>query len=168
MAIFLKEDRIIVDDVPAAGRLLQKGFGKKVGPGGMLELSLIEGLYLLGRGSIEITDGEREISAGDIIKIALEEDFQMKYKVYSDLRERGHIVKTGFKFGAHFRVYERGESLSSHSKYLVHAVPEKEVYSFHEVSRIVRLAHGVKKEILFAVVDEEGDITYYKIERVTP
>ncbi len=168
MSIFLKEDRIIVDDEAAASRLLQKGFGKQGGVGGRLELSLIEGLYLIDRGSIKVMKGKRNVAPDDIIKAATEEDFQLKYKVYADLRERGHIVKTGFKFGAHFRVYGRGESLSGHSKYLVHAVPESDVYSFHEVSRIVRLAHGVKKQILFAVVDDDGDITYYKIERVTP
>lgn len=168
MAIFLKEDRIVVDDEAAASRLLQKGFGKRTDMGGRLELSLIEGLYLVDRGSITVMKGKREVSSADIVKIAAEEDFQLRYKVYADLRERGHVVKTGFKFGAHFRVYGRGESLSGHSKYLVHAVPESAVYSFHDVSRIVRLTHGVKKEILFAVVDDEGDITYYNVKRVTP
>ncbi len=105
MSIFLKEDRIIVDDEKAASRLLQKAFGKKAGNGGRLELSLVEGLYLIDRGSITVTDGEREVTTDDIIKIATEEDFQLKFKVYADLRERGHIVKTGFKFGAHFTVY---------------------------------------------------------------
>jgi tRNA-intron endonuclease len=142
MSAFLKDGRIIIEDKKTASKLQQKSFGKKVGNGGRLELSLVEGLYLVDRGS--------------------------KCKVYADLRERGHIVKTGFKFGAHFRVYGRGESITKHSKYLVHVVPETEVYPFHEVSRIVRLAHGVKKDIIFAVVDDEGDITYYKIERITP
>lgn len=167
MSIFLKDGRIIVEDEDAASRLLQKSFGKK-SKGGRLELSLVEGLYLIERGSITVTDGKHEVTSDDIVKIAAEEDFQLKAKVYADLRERGRIVKTGFKFGAHFRVYGRGESIEEHSKYLVHVVPESEVYSFNEVSRIVRLAHGVKKEILFAVVDDEGDITYYKIERMTP
>jgi tRNA-intron endonuclease len=167
MSTFLKDDRIIVEDGAVASRLLQKSFGKK-NKGGKLELSLVEGLYLIERGSITVTDGKREVSADDIVKIATDEDFQLKCKVYADLRERGRIVKTGFKFGAHFRVYGRGDSIEAHSKYLVHVVTESDVYAFHEVSRIVRLAHGVKKDILFAVVDEEGDITYYKVERVTP
>ena len=167
MSAFIKEDRIIIEDRKVASRLIQKSFGKRAS-GGRLELSLIEGLYLLERGSISVKDKNRDIAPEDIIKIAKEDDFQMRYKVYQDLRERGHIVKTGFKFGAHFRAYGKGDSIEAHSKYLVHVVPESEVYSFHEVSRIVRLAHGVKKDILFAVVDDEGDITYYKIERVTP
>jgi tRNA-intron endonuclease len=168
MSAFLKEDRIIVDDEATASRLLQKSFGKRTGNGERLELSLIEGLHLIERGSITVTDGKNEVTADDIIKLAKEEDFQLKCKVYADLRERGHIVKTGFKFGAHFRVYGRGDSIEAHSKYLIHVVPENEIYSFQEVSRIVRLAHGVKKDIIFAVVDDEGDITYYKIERITP
>jgi tRNA-intron endonuclease len=166
MGAFLIEDRIIIDDEAMATKLHQKGFGKMVED--KLELSLLEGLFLLERGTIKILENEREVTAGDILKRADEKEFMLRYKVYKDLRKRGYIAKTGFKFGAHFRVYERGEFLTEHSKFLVHAVPEDYVFSFPEASRAVRLAQGVKKVIIFAVVDDEGDITYYKLERITP
>lgn len=37
----------------------------------------------------------------------VEERLCLKYLVYKDLRTRGYIVKTGLKYGADFRLYER-------------------------------------------------------------
>ncbi len=37
-----------------------------------------------------------------------------------------------------------------------------------DFSSYVRVAHGVNKNLMLAVVDEEGDITYYNVEWVRP
>ncbi|RLG36170.1 MAG: tRNA-intron lyase, partial [Candidatus Alkanophagales archaeon] len=66
-------------------------------------------------------------------------------------RERRLIVKTGFKFGSHFRVYERMEQ--PHSKYLVHVVPREHIFVKPELSRAVRLAQSVRKQMVFAYED---------------
>lgn len=165
MGTFLAEDRIIVDDEPTITRLEQKGYGKRIDK--KLELSLIEGLFLLERKTIKL--GNRKAAdLKDLLSREKRKDFLRRYRVYQDLRERGYVVKTGFKYGAHFRVYERGEYATEHSKFLVYVVPENYTFSFPEVSRAVRLAHGVKKTMIFAAVDDEGDITYYTVERITP
>ncbi len=166
MGAILAEDKVLIDDEPTVTRLHQKGFGKRIQ--GKLELSLLEALFLLERDSIKVLKKGRKCLPKDILGRVDEEEFLLRYGVYKDLRERGYIVKTGFKFGAHFRVYERGDSLGEHSRYLVHAVKENSILAFPELSRAVRLAHGVKKTIIFAVVDDEGDTTYYSVERITP
>jgi len=51
---------------------------------------------------------------------------------------------------------------------LVHAVPESARLSSTDMARAVRLAHSVKKSILFAIVDDEGDVTYYSMSRERP
>jgi tRNA-intron endonuclease, archaea type len=161
MDAILIDDRIIVEDKKAISRLVQRGFGKVREK--KLELSLVEGLFLVENGTLEVNGDIKEITGR-----MDDEEFQIKYRVYKDLRERGYVLKTGFKFGAHFRVYEKGKSLDGHSKYLVHAVTENHAMSFIEVSRAVRLAQGVKKQMMFAVVDDDGDITYYLVDRITP
>lgn len=96
-------------------------------------------------------------------------ELMLKYAVYADLRSRGYIVKTGLKFGAHFRVYDRGEKPGeTHSKYIVHAIPEGCKFTPAELARAVRLAHSVRKSMLFAVVDDEGDVTYYSLTHERP
>ena len=76
------------------------------------------------------------------------------------------MVKTGLKYGAHFRVYERGDRPGSgHSPYLVHAISENSEITPPDLARAVRLAQSVRKKMVYAVVDDEGDITYYSLER---
>ena len=88
-----------------------------------------------------------------------------RLRAYEDLTARGVISKTGFKYGAHFRAYE-GDPEVHHAKYLVHVVPKGHRGAWPEISRAVRLAHGVKKQILFG---EVGDgVRYVKLERVRP
>ncbi len=85
------------------------------------------------------------------------------------------MVRSGLKYGTHFRVYERGvrpkkgvRAPWEHAKYLVHAISEGQTYAVPELARFVRLAHSVKKKLWLAIVDGEGDVTYYQIIRVTP
>ena len=81
-------------------------------------------------------------------------------------RKRGYVVKSGFKFGAHFRVYDRGQVPGKdHSNFLVHGISEGKTFSFPEVSRAVRLAHSVRKRFIYAIVDDDGSLTYYKLLR---
>ena len=101
--------------------------------------------------------------------------FHPQFIVFRDLRERGYLVKTGYKFGAHFRLYERGVKLKrgpkaphEHTKAIVHCVPEESAFSLPEMSRAVRLAHNIRATMWWAVVDKEGDVTYYQINRVLP
>ncbi|MFB6075530.1 MAG: tRNA-intron lyase [Candidatus Aenigmatarchaeota archaeon] len=143
-----------------------------------LVLSLCEALHLLERKKLIIVDKDgNELNKDDFYRKACEADdeFPQKYTVYKDLRERGFLVRTGFKFGTHFRVYSRGVELKrgpkapkEHTKWVVHAVPENYTCSYPELSRAVRLAQNIRAKMLWAVVDEEDDVTYYEIERITP
>jgi tRNA-intron endonuclease len=164
----LKDDRVFVKEEPQIQRLSQRGFGTPKDD--LLELTLYEALFLLEKGTLRLVENGTNIGTAKIYKNAVDEkDFLRNYTVYKDLRERGYVVKTGFKFGAHFRVYARGEFTSEgHSSFLVHVVSEDAVMSFPELSRAVRLTQSVKKSMIFAAVDHEGDITYYQIDRITP
>lgn len=142
-------------------------------------LSLEEALHLLERDKLEIREEEDgdPLMREEFFKKAceLDEEFPQKYTVYKDMRERGFLVRTGFKFGTHFRVYDRGVELKrgpkrskEHTKWIVHAIPEGYTCSFAEMSRAVRLAHNIRATMLWAVVDDEGDVTYYNVTRITP
>jgi len=72
------------------------------------------------------------------------------------LRNSGLVPKTGFKFGTHFRVYKSFDTIS-HSDYLVHAISHDHVFSLQQVSRAIRLANSVKKEMIYAVVSDRID-----------
>ncbi len=86
-----------------------------------------------------------------------------KYEVYRDLRNRGLIVKSGFKYGTHFRAYEK--SMEEHSRYLIHVVGDRE--EMQRVSRAVRVAHGVRKDLLIAYISS-GKVSYFLIKWIKP
>lgn len=165
----LQKNRVLVLNEIQANQLYQRGYYGKPLSGGKLQLAPVEVLYLLERGRLEILDEKgNKLDFKTLYKkfSRADPELGLKYPAYVDLRARGFTVKTGLKFGAHFRVYERGERLGeAHSKFLVHAIPESAKLTATEMARAVRLAHSVRKKILWAVVDDEGDITYYALTR---
>ena len=95
--------------------------------------------------------------------------FDIKYMVYRDLREgRGFIVKPG-SGDYDFRVYARGVLPSdAPPAYLVVAASESTSTDFSVFSGDAAGAEDMGKKLLYAVADEEGDITYYRMEVVDP
>ncbi len=86
-----------------------------------------------------------------------------KYLVFKDLVNKGFVVKSGLKYGSHFRVYfKRDYKNKEHSKYLVYILRSKENKNSEELMSLFRVAHSVKKRLLLAFVDEEGEIIYYE------
>lgn len=81
--------------------------------------------------------------------------------VYDDLISRGFILRTGFKYGSNFRIYSG--DMESHAEFLVHVFPDIE--QWYRISRAVRVAHAVRKKMIFCGKVDDG-IMYLKIERV--
>jgi tRNA-intron endonuclease len=164
---FLGDRAVVIDEEEARALHASGYFGKMVGR--RLQLSLLETAYLLKTGFAEVRNAEtdRPIRIERLTKEAkaIQPDFELRLQAYEDLTDRGVISKTGFKYGSHFRAYE-GDPETHHAKYLVHVVPKGHRGAWPEISRAVRLAHGVKKQILFG---EVGDgVRYVKLERVRP
>jgi tRNA-intron endonuclease len=129
-----------------------------------LLLSPVETLYLMHRGCLSLSGGKGVMSPEEYLESALPSDPELadKAHVYADLRDHGYIPRTGYKFGHHFRVYARDKT---HSDLLVHAVPPGQTLSVSVISRSVRLAHSVKKKMLFACVHPSG-IRYIEFWRM--
>lgn len=170
---YLYREKVMVWEEAKANVLYQRGAYGKPLSGGKLQLAPVEALYLLDGGKIRVLDRKsgKPMSFDKLLAKFAKRDPELmrKYLAYSDLRSRGYIVKTGLKFGAHFRVYARGDKLGeTHSKFMVHAIPEGCKLTPTDFARAVRLAHSVRKIMLFAVVDDEGDVTYYSLSRERP
>ncbi|MBI2971215.1 MAG: tRNA-intron lyase [Candidatus Aenigmarchaeota archaeon] len=170
----LEEDKVFAWD--KWQQVYEPGFyGKQLGD--RLELALVEACLLLKRGRIRVLRNNEPMKFQELYEHAasLDKRFSHRYRVYEDLRERGLLVRTGFKFGVDFRVYERGvqlkkgpKSAKEHTKWIVFCVPEDFTMSFQELSRSVRLAHNIRARMLWAIVDNEGDVTFYQITRHKP
>jgi len=168
----LGEDRVLVFDpagVEALGR--QQAYGSRIGS--RLELSLLEAVFLCSTGLLELRDARsrRSVSLDALVRRArrLESGFDERLAVYRALRERQLVVKTGFKYGAHFRAYPRNPE-HAHARYLVHAVEDRFQAPWSEIARGVRVAQGVRKEFLLAGVgdDDPASVHFLSLERVRP
>ncbi len=139
---------------------------------GRLQLSLPEALYLMEKGKIDIYDGKtKKLSFEEFVKKArkAEPNFWVRYSIYKDIRNRGYIIKTALKFGADFRIYDRGvKPGEDHAKWVVFPVHEGEVMTWYAFSAKNRVAHSTKKKLLIGCVDDENDVTYWEIRWVRP
>ncbi|MGQ9587599.1 MAG: tRNA-intron lyase [Thermoplasmata archaeon] len=165
----LMADRVLVADKDQAPGLHEGHFfGKSIGR--TLQLSLIEAAFLVELGALKLRDAKtnRAVALAALKKRAraLQPDFDLRLDAFKDMKGRGLVVKTGFKYGSHFRAYE-GDPGKQHARYLVHAVPEGYTAMWPEVSRAVRLAHGVKKEILLGRVSQK-EVEYVNLSRYRP
>ncbi len=136
-----------------------------------LTLSLLEGLYLLEKGRITIKQGRRKVTPSDFLEKAklAEPQFWTRYCVYKDMRNRGYIIKTALKFGADFRVYDRGvKPGQDHARWVIYPVQEGSVLTWYEFSAKNRVAHSTKKRLMVGAVDDEGDVTYWEIRWMRP
>ncbi|RLI77613.1 tRNA-intron lyase [Archaeoglobales archaeon] len=149
---YFVEDRVVTQNIEVFTKFF---YGSKKNE--IVSLSLIESLYLAENGWLE------GVEFKDLYRLI--KDNLRKYEVYKDLKRRKFVVKTGFKFGSDFRVYDKVESIEDlpHSKYLVSVVDDREI-SMSEIVRAVRLAHNVRKKMVFAFND--GIEKYLVIERV--
>ena len=82
------------------------------------------------------------------------------------MKNRGLIVKTGFKFGTHFRAYTKKPHIT-HAEYLIHVVNKNFKTIWSDFSRAIRLAHSVNKEFIFAI-QYNKKIEYIKLGRLRP
>lgn len=165
----LLENRVVIFDKKSSEELFKKEFiGKPFE--GWLQISFVEALYLIENKFLNLfkLQDNKSISYSKFLKIAkkTQPDIDLRIFVYRDLKKRGLIIKTGFKFGTHFRVYTRNPD-QIHAEYLIQVVKEDYNEVWSEISRAVRLAHSVNKGFIFGKIDEEK-IEYIKFGRLRP
>ena len=170
-AIFTRE-RILTAPTEDARELYNQSRFGSILEAGQVQLSLLEALYLLEKGKIDVFDGRsKALDYESFVSRAkrFEKNFWIRYTVFKNLRDRGYIVKTALKFGADFRVYERGiKPGEDHAKWIVYPVYEGEALTWYEFSAKNRVAHSTKKRLMIAAVDDEGDVTYWEVKWVRP
>ncbi len=89
-----------------------------------------------------------------------------KYIIYSDLRKRGYIVRTGYGNGIDFMVYKRGADFENESaKYLIYAVFEGTPIELRDLDLISKVALSSRKDLIIATVDQLSKPVYYTLRR---
>ena len=170
----LIENRIIVWDIDDSRSLFsQEYYGKPIGipkpkPEEIdvpLILDLIEGLYLLENKKITITKSKRRISIIEMNEICKNEyhDFEKKYLVYKNFRDKGYIINPGLKFGCDFAVYEKGPGID-HAPYLIQVYNRNETISSTGIVLAGRLATTVRKQFILAIPKGKNKIDFLALD----
>jgi tRNA-intron endonuclease, archaea type len=163
-------DEIIFSNSSKAKELNKKSYFGEI-KGEKIQYSFSEAIYLVEKGKMELFSKRKEISKKELIdKLRkIDKKIMLKYNVFKNLREKGYIVKTALKFGAEFRVYNKGEKPGiNHAKWVVFTEHEAKKISWHEFSAKNRVAHSTKKNLLLAILDEEGAVSYYEVKWIKP
>jgi tRNA-intron endonuclease, archaea type len=162
----LISERITSNSTEAFDLFASQRFGEKKGE--KITYMLSEALYLFEEKKMEIFDTKNKcLTEEEIVRKFKKTDkkFKTKYIVFRDLRKKGYIVKTALKYGAEFRVYDKGIKIESgHSKWICFPVLENQNLTWQEFSAKNRVAHSTKKNLLIAIVDEEEDVSYFEIK----
>lgn len=161
----ISDNKVLVTDKEAVEELYESvWYGKLTDEG--IELELVEACLLAERQRIEIAKNGKKLDFKDFYHLccALDSKFIPRYAVYHDLRERGLPVRVGFK-GTDFKVYERGAKpkTAGEAKWIVFAESEDYPCEFNKLGKAIKLAQNIRALALWAVVDNDTDVTYYII-----
>lgn len=138
---------------------------------GKVLYSFPETLYLVEEKKIEVIEAGKKLGFDKLVNQLKEVDkkIMIKYIVFKDLRKKGYIIKTALKFGAEFRVYDKGKRPGKeHARWILYPVSENSELSWQDFSARNRIAHSTKKSLLIAVVDSENDVSYYEVKWIRP
>ena len=155
----------IIDDEQVGRQLYERywfgqfGSYKAEQRGKLSKLDSYETLFLMKHAGFHLENAKE----ADVIRAAKKQhkDFLHLYSVYEDWRLHGYVLKTGFKFGTHFRLYLPGASPVKegsewvHSKHVIHCFPRSSKLLISEWARAIRVAHSVKKTFLLAIPGEK-------------
>ena len=167
--LFFEDDLISTLDDEAAGKELyekywlgQFGTYKAAHRGRISKLDIFETIFLMKQKLLRLKNS-------DIKKVEKTAESRIKYfddiySVYEDWRLRDYVIKTGFKFGTHFRIYFPGASPVKtgvewmHSKHVIHVFSRKNKLLISEWARAIRVAHSVKKTFILAIPGKKGKV----------
>ena len=90
-------------------------------------------------------------------------DFDKKYLVYKNFRDKGYIVNPGIKFGCDFAVYQKGPGID-HAPYLVQVYNNKDSISTTGVVLAGRLATTVRKQFILAISNGKDKVDYLALD----
>lgn len=143
----LTDDGVYVG-APARERFYDtRGYGSPDGNG--LRLAPVEAAHLLHRDDLDSIDGM------DFSEFLVHENLVVDFVVYTDFRSRGYYLSVAKNEPYDFTVFPRGKGpWDNEIAYRIRVVEEREIIEAQS------LLDGADT---FAIVDEEGDISYYEV-----
>ncbi len=172
----IEKERVIISDekgieefynTSSIGDIEQNNKGLKI-----LVLNPVEVLLLCERKRVLLwEDNDKDKSLFDFESLLIyftqfDDRLWHKYIIYSDLRKRGYIVRTGYGEGLDFRVYKRGADFNNDTaKFLIYPVFEGQPIELRDLDKMSRVAMSSRKDLIVATVDRLSKPIYYSVKK---
>ncbi len=121
--------------------------------GGTKRVSIIELLWLVYSKGKKIVYNGKFLSIEDLLKIAKNDFVWIVFTVYSDLKNRGKKVEV---IGDNLLLLRR-----DYKHIEVYVLEENNLIMLSRLIELIELSHRRGREVVFALVDKHGDVTYY-------
>lgn len=158
-------DNLIISTSSDAFTLYEKSsYGDK--RANKVEYSPVEALFLVQENKMTLFHNSKKIDESSLLKKLkkIDKKITLKLIVYRDLRKKGYILKSALKFGAEFRVYEKGIKPGiDHAKWILTIAKDTDNINWHDFAAKNRIAHSTRKSLLLAIIDSESSVSYYEI-----
>ena len=117
------------------------------------------------KSKIQIYQDKKRITTNYMLTICRKyyHNFDKKFLVYTDFRNKNYIVNPGIKFGCDFAGYQKGPGLD-HAPFLVQVYNRNENISSTDVVLAGRLATSVKKQFVLAIPHGTKKIDYIALD----
>jgi len=149
----------VIGDEKIISRMLEKSlYGKS---DDVFHVDYLEVLYHLYRGAIIVKEGDKQLSFYDLVSILSKynENIWVVFEVFLDIRRRGRVVKSGVYESS--LIVQKGNDIIEY-----HIMEESKLVKVSEIERLVLFSRKNNREPVLAIVDRNGNLTYYAVERI--
>jgi len=164
LKIYLADNVIKVpleeNDAKEIAKIQNKNIGFRVG--NTYALKPYEALYLMYYNRAVLFKEKRMLSFEEGLNelSLLDKKVWVRFILFNDLQKRGYSVKRFLEEKISFFVsIKKGEA--SPEEYIFQAVLEGEPLTFEDLKKLAKEAIRLRKKIVLALIDKEGNITYY-------
>lgn len=126
----------------------------------------VEALFLLKQKKLQIQKNGKVLTYEQAFTALkrIDSKLSVRLPVFSDMRKKGFMLKTGLKFGGDFRVYDKGTRPGkAHARWILLCQKDSSKLEWSDFSSKSRVAHSTNKKVLLALVDQENNPNYYEI-----
>ena len=149
--------------------LYEKGYVERV-PSGEYVMPSVTAVHLLEQDKIAVKQDNREVTALEILEdsVRASPDNILRYFVFKDLRTKGRLAKVELNT-PFIRLYPRGGRVGeTPATTLIYCISEDKPVRQSEILEKIKYAQVARKSLVFAVIDDEMNISYYAAEEFQP
>ena len=162
------ENKIIIKDMSAGKKIYERSFfGTFDEKKNIIELLPEEAILLFERNKIKIIDEitKKEVSLTEFLeRYGKNKELWENYLIYQDLRGRGYIVRKGISNEIIYTVYPRGaKPYEVPPKFYVSKLVEGKDMLLQTLRIITQISKSSNIKLVIAVLDRQGDVTYYSV-----